>query len=262
MPILLIIPGLLILGSNIGPLIIGEDNSLRTAIEDNLTTILTYELRHDKTNKDSDQQGHPPSLIRVFACAQLIAQDPSFLHADSEDSDQPGCPGWSESLLGVYSLCWFCHVEAHLITSVKVRMTATATSFHVNPASCSKEINNSILLFFCNQQCYLIVTHFFNVEPEGIHNLPLKIIQIFGAQGCSNSLHSEISQTFPILKSPSHVIPSSNQTVHFGMDPSISELKNIMLNVQTSVQNMEGRFSQLEKSIQKVKRNKYKAGCK
>ena len=34
----------------------------------------TYEPRHDKTNKmacapseDSDQPGHPPSLIRVFA---------------------------------------------------------------------------------------------------------------------------------------------------------------------------------------------------
>ena len=39
-------------------------------------------------SEDSDQPGHPPSLIRVIACAQLIAKDPSFLHADSEDSDQ------------------------------------------------------------------------------------------------------------------------------------------------------------------------------
>ena len=52
---------------------------------------------HDKTNKmvcapskDSDQSGHPPSLIRVFACTQWEAKDPSFLHADSEDSDQTG----------------------------------------------------------------------------------------------------------------------------------------------------------------------------
>ena len=58
---------------------------------------LKYEL-HDKTNKitcapgeDSDQPGRPPSLIRVFAtCAQLVANDPRFLHADSEDSDQTG----------------------------------------------------------------------------------------------------------------------------------------------------------------------------
>ena len=37
-----------------------------------------------------DQLGHPPSLIRVFACAQWVAKGPRFLHADSEDSDQTG----------------------------------------------------------------------------------------------------------------------------------------------------------------------------
>ena len=31
---------------------------------------------------------HPPSLIRVFACARWVAKDASFLYADSEDSDQ------------------------------------------------------------------------------------------------------------------------------------------------------------------------------
>ena len=49
----------------------------------------TYEPQHYKTNKmtcapseDSDQPGHPPS--------QWVAEDPMFLHADSEDSDQTG----------------------------------------------------------------------------------------------------------------------------------------------------------------------------
>ena len=57
----------------------------------------TTEPPHDKTNNmacapsgDSDQPGHPPSLIRVFACAHWVAKDPSFLHADNEDSDQTG----------------------------------------------------------------------------------------------------------------------------------------------------------------------------
>ena len=45
-----------------------------------------WHVRHAKTN----QPGHPPSLIRVFACAQWVVKDPSFLHADSEDSDQTG----------------------------------------------------------------------------------------------------------------------------------------------------------------------------
>ena len=49
----------------------------------------TYEPQHYKTNKmtcapseDSDQPGHPPS--------QWVAEDPMFLHADSEDSDKTG----------------------------------------------------------------------------------------------------------------------------------------------------------------------------
>ena len=49
---------------------------------------LRFELHHDKTNKisvhpseDSDQSS---------LCTQWVAKDPSFLHADSEDSDQTG----------------------------------------------------------------------------------------------------------------------------------------------------------------------------
>ena len=62
-----------------------------------------YEPPRDKTNKmpvrptktqislgDSDQPGHPPRLIRVFAVCSMVAKDPSFLHTDSEDSDQTG----------------------------------------------------------------------------------------------------------------------------------------------------------------------------
>ena len=36
----------------------------------------------------TDQPGHLPSLNRVFTCAQWVAKDPSFLHADSGDSDR------------------------------------------------------------------------------------------------------------------------------------------------------------------------------
>ena len=55
------------------------------------------------------------------------------------------------------------------------------------------------------------------------------------------------------FQSPSHGMHFSNQA-----DPNITELKNIMLTVQTSVQNMEGKFSQLEKSIQDVKESNQK----
>ena len=56
-----------------------------------------FEPPRDKTNKlicvpseDSDQPGHPSSLIRVFAVHSVGSKDQSFLHADSEDSDQSG----------------------------------------------------------------------------------------------------------------------------------------------------------------------------
>ena len=42
-------------------------------------------------------------------CAQWVAEHPSFLHVDSEDSDQTG------RMLGAQSLCWFCHVAAQLM---------------------------------------------------------------------------------------------------------------------------------------------------
>ena len=36
-------------------------------------------------------------------CAQWVAKDPSFLHADNEDWSDGGCPGWSE-LLGTHAI--------------------------------------------------------------------------------------------------------------------------------------------------------------
>ena len=56
-----------------------------------------YEPPHDKTNKmacatseDSDQPGHPPSLIRVFAVHMKKAWVLSYPWAHREDSDQTG----------------------------------------------------------------------------------------------------------------------------------------------------------------------------
>ena len=40
-------------------------------------------------SEESDQPGHPPSP-ESWLCASWVAKDPSFLHADSEDSDQTG----------------------------------------------------------------------------------------------------------------------------------------------------------------------------
>ena len=55
------------------------------------------EPRHDKTNKMSVRPaktqislGIHPVRSESSLCAQWVAKDPSFLHADSEDSDQTG----------------------------------------------------------------------------------------------------------------------------------------------------------------------------
>ena len=55
------------------------------------------EPRHDKTNKMSVRPaktqiclGIRPVWSEFSLCAQWVVKDPSFLHADSEDSDQTG----------------------------------------------------------------------------------------------------------------------------------------------------------------------------
>ena len=56
-----------------------------------------FEHTHDKTNKmtfvpseDSDQPGHPPSLIRVFAVRSMGSLGPNFASGGSADLDQTG----------------------------------------------------------------------------------------------------------------------------------------------------------------------------
>ena len=62
-----------------------------------LSFTCTYEPPRDKTNiltcapsEDSDQPGFRPVWSESSLCAQWVAKDPSFLHADSEDSDKTG----------------------------------------------------------------------------------------------------------------------------------------------------------------------------
>ena len=48
-------------------------------------------------------------------CAHWVAKDPTFLHADSEDSDQTG---WMPRLICLcwahMPFCWFCHEAAQM----------------------------------------------------------------------------------------------------------------------------------------------------
>ena len=91
----------------------------------NAWALKVFEQPHDKTNKmacapseDSNRPWHPPSLIRVFAVRMKKAWVLSYpLSAQRRRIRLGGCPGWSESLLGAQSFCWFCHETAHFWNS-------------------------------------------------------------------------------------------------------------------------------------------------
>ena len=83
----------------------------------------SYEPPRDKTHKmacapseDSDQPGHPPSLIRVFAVHMKKAWILSYplsaqrrLWSDWADAQADLSLCWAHM-----SVCWFCHEAAHI----------------------------------------------------------------------------------------------------------------------------------------------------
>ena len=86
--------------------------------------IFKFEPPHDKTNKmacapteDSDQPGHRPVWSESSLCAQWIAKDLSFLHADSEDWSDWADVQTDLSLRWAHMpLYWFCHEAAHFFS--------------------------------------------------------------------------------------------------------------------------------------------------
>ena len=90
-----------------------------------LSMDFTFEPPHDKTNKMTVRPaktlislGIRPVWSESSLCTQWVAKDPSFLHADSEDSDQTGrmprliymSLRWAHK-----PFCWFCHEVAHFL---------------------------------------------------------------------------------------------------------------------------------------------------
>ena len=69
-------------------------------------------------SEDSNQPGHLPSLIRVFAVRMKKVCLVPIKRTAKTLIRLGGCPGWSESSLGAQSLCWFCHVAAHLLNEL------------------------------------------------------------------------------------------------------------------------------------------------
>ena len=71
-----------------------------------------FEPAHDKTNKmacapseDSDQPGHPPSLISLHCALNgLLRIQAFFIRTAKSLIRLGGCPGWSESSLGEHTI--------------------------------------------------------------------------------------------------------------------------------------------------------------
>ena len=67
-------------------------------------------------SEDSDQPGHPPSLISVFVVRSMGSWGHNVsLCGKWRLIRLGGCPGWSEFSLGAQAFCWFCHVAAHFL---------------------------------------------------------------------------------------------------------------------------------------------------
>ena len=65
-------------------------------------------------SEDSDQPGHPPSLIRVLAVRIKKPWVLSYPLSATEDSDQTDAQGDLSLHWAHISFCWFCHEAAHI----------------------------------------------------------------------------------------------------------------------------------------------------
>ena len=89
------------------------------ASQQNMSRLMTKPTQNDSaSSEDSDQPGHPPSLLshRCALNAKLRTQA-FFMRTAKTLIRLGGCPGWSESSLGAQSFCWFCHEAAHIFSS-------------------------------------------------------------------------------------------------------------------------------------------------
>ena len=120
----------------------------------NVPTVLgIYEPHRDKTNKmacapseDSDQPGHPPSLIRVFAVRMKKAWVLSYpLSAQrrlwSDWADAPA----DLSLRWVHMpFCWFCHDAAHIEIKVYLLHGGMVTNGSVGRVSAPGNVRSQV----------------------------------------------------------------------------------------------------------------------
>ena len=93
------------------------------------------------SKEDSDQAGHPPSLIRVFAVRKNLGTH----LAHSEDWSE-----WADSQADLSlrwahrSFCWFCHGAAHFMSVIKATKSII---YHVQRTRAVSKSTRCMLLF-------------------------------------------------------------------------------------------------------------------
>ena len=93
----------------------------------NLSCLMTKPTKwHVRPVKTQISLGIRPVWSEYSLCAQWVAKDPSFLHVDSEDSDQTGRMPRLIWVFAGHTFCWFCHEVAHL-QNFKKRREVTST---------------------------------------------------------------------------------------------------------------------------------------
>ena len=95
-------------------------NSKHTLMSHLMTKPTKWHVRPAKTQISL---GIRPVWSESSLSAQLVSKDPSFLHADSEDSDQ--LTDWADLSLrwAHMPFCWFCHVAVHLFYCISSALT-------------------------------------------------------------------------------------------------------------------------------------------
>ena len=76
-------------------------------------------------SEDSDQAGHPPSLISAFAVHMKKACVLSYPLSAQRRPWSDWADAQAESSMGAQSLCWFCHFAAQLFYVLKFSRVLT-----------------------------------------------------------------------------------------------------------------------------------------
>ena len=133
----------------------------------------TIEPPHDKTNKmacapseDSDQPGHPPSLIRVFPVYMKEPQVLGYLlSAQWRLIRLGGCQGWSVTLLGAHAmllvLSWGGLIICYYNYSYNTGRTVDEFRKGHNVIKCFDMLLKATYKLICNRLSFMLLFFFF-----------------------------------------------------------------------------------------------------